>query len=58
MSQSITTTTPPATSLPAFPVVPSFEQDDFLTDEEALEFEMCLSRDHDDASYWMGGSNV
>lgn len=29
-----------------------------MTDDEWLELEMRLSRDHDDSSYWTGGAHV
>ena len=34
------------------------ESDDLLTDDEIEEFESRLSRDHDDATYWMSGGGV
>ena len=37
-------------------IVAPFEQEDFLTDEEVLELEMRISRDHDDSAYWSGGA--
>jgi hypothetical protein len=37
------------------PIVSIFEEEDTLTDDEAFELEMLLSRDHDDASCWKQG---
>jgi hypothetical protein len=44
------------TSLSEAPVVSLSDDDDDMTDDEAYELEMLLSRDHDDSQFWTGGA--
>jgi hypothetical protein len=45
------------TPTPAYiPPVEIIDDEPDLTDDEMLELEMKLSRDHDDAAYWTGGA--
>jgi hypothetical protein len=43
------------TSLSEAPVVSLSDDDDDMTDDEAYELEMLLSRDHDDSQFWTAG---
>ena len=39
-------------------LTPLADDEPELSDDEIIEFESRLSRDHDDAAYWQGGCNV
>jgi NAD-dependent DNA ligase len=58
MSQNITVTSTAQVSQPIHHATPLVEFDDLLTDDEIEEFESRISRDHDDATYWMSGGGV